>query len=85
MDSALLYESASVAKIRHFEELFPIWVFALWIHNCSETHDWMARVQSPSLAWIVWILFRIIPFTLPSQSSAAKKPTGCLARVQRHI
>jgi hypothetical protein len=36
MDSGLLYDSASVAaKTRHFEELFAIWVFALWTHNCA--------------------------------------------------
>jgi hypothetical protein len=36
MDSGLLYDTATVAaKTRHFEELFAIWVFALWTHNCT--------------------------------------------------
>jgi len=31
----ILYDNVSVAaKTRHFEELFAIWVFALWTHNC---------------------------------------------------
>jgi hypothetical protein len=36
MDSSLLYDTASVAKTRHFEALFAIWVFALWTHNCTD-------------------------------------------------
>jgi hypothetical protein len=36
MDSGSVYERASVAaKTRHFEELFAIWGFALWTHNCT--------------------------------------------------
>jgi hypothetical protein len=39
MDSGLLYDTASVAaKTRHFEELFAIWVFALWTHNRIQAH-----------------------------------------------